>query len=194
MRYLSWLLLRYYLEQFLKDHWVREIHLFPSLSDKDGSVQKIALVDCSCEGACPSFNENWLHQKIPILRPSALCLDENEQLALREMMQRNSLNRLTITGCNGYPLPIDIRSLIESNQTQLDGLNWLDEAKFSFTKLGESNLCSIIRQNIVSCLKFESFTIQQSVPFKGTEMSVIDMKGLRAGLVAIVARCSLCTF
>ena len=100
---------------------------FTQFVDKDGSVQKIALVDCSCDGACPSFKENWLHQKIPILRPSALCLDENEQLALREMVQRNSLTRLTITGCNGYPLPIDIRSYIESNQTELDGLNWLDE-------------------------------------------------------------------
>ena len=63
------------------------------------------------------------------------------------MVQRNSLNRLTITGCNGYPLPIDIRS-IESNQTELDGLNWLDEAK-SESKTGENNLCSIIRPNIV---------------------------------------------
>ena len=102
---------------------------FTPFTDKDGQIQRIALVDCSCEGACPSFNENWLQQKIPILRPSALCLDENEQIALREMMLRNSLNRLTITGCNGYPLPVDIRSMIESNQTQLDGLNWLDEAK-----------------------------------------------------------------
>ena len=100
---------------------------FTEFVDKDGSIQKIALVDCSCEGACPSFEEKWLHQKIPILRPSALCLDQNEQVALREMVERNSLTRLTITGCNGYPLPIDIRSYIESNQTELDGLNWLDE-------------------------------------------------------------------
>ena len=100
---------------------------FTQFVDKDGSIQKIALVDCSCEGACPSFEEKWLHQKIPILRPSALCLDQNEQVALREMVERNSLTRLTITGCNGYPLPIDIRSYIESNQTELDGLNWLDE-------------------------------------------------------------------
>ena len=102
---------------------------FAQFTDKDREIQKIALVDCSCEGACPSFNENWLKQKIPILRPNALCLDENEQIALKEMILRNSLNRLTFTGCNGYPLPADIRSMIESNQTQLDGLNWLDEAK-----------------------------------------------------------------
>ena len=102
---------------------------FTPFTDKDGQIQRIALVDCSCEEACPSFNENWLQQKIPILRPSALCLDENEQIALREMVLRNSLNRLTITGCNGYPLPFDVRSMLESNQTQLDGLNWLDEAK-----------------------------------------------------------------
>ena len=101
---------------------------FTPFTDKDGEIQRIALVDCSCEGSCPSFNENWLQQKIPILRPHALCLDENEQISLREMMSRNSLNRLTITGCNGYPLPVDIRSMIESNQTRLDGLNWLDEA------------------------------------------------------------------
>ena len=101
---------------------------FTPFTDKDGNIQRIALVDCSCEGACPSFNENWLQQKIPILRPRALCLDEKEQIALREMMSRNPLNRLTITGCNGYPLPVDIRSMIESKQTQLDGLNWLDEA------------------------------------------------------------------
>ena len=50
------------------------------------------------------------------------------------MVQRNSLTRLTITGCNGYPLPIDIRSYIESNQTELDGLNWLDE-EIQITKL-----------------------------------------------------------
>ncbi len=100
---------------------------FVPLVDKDGHIQRIAIADCSCEGACPSFNEDWLQQKIPILQPRALCLDKNEQMALKEMLIRNSVNRLTITGCNGYPLPTEIRSMIDSNSIILDGLNWLDE-------------------------------------------------------------------
>ena len=100
---------------------------FSKFVNPNGTIEKIALVDCSCEGACPSLNESWLNQRIPILRPSAICLDENEQLALREIIHRNSINRLTITGCNGSPLPIDIRTLIDTNHIKLDGLNWLDE-------------------------------------------------------------------
>ena len=53
-------------------------------------------------------------------------------------------------------------------------------------RTGENNPCSFILQNIVDCLEIEEITIQQSVPFKGTEMFDVGMKGLRAGLVALL--------
>ena len=101
--------------------------VFQQVIDRDGRGQRISLVDCSCEGACPSFNRDWLGQEIAVLQPRALCLDTNEQIALIELMRRNGVNRLTITGCNGNPLPSKVRTFLDSNNTQLDGLNWLDE-------------------------------------------------------------------
>ena len=100
--------------------WVRAILDFtPFDRQRMVQIQRIALVDCSCDGSLPVIQGKLsCTKKIPILTTrSALCLDENEQMALREMVQRNSLTRLTITGCNGYPLPVDIRSndRIQSN-------------------------------------------------------------------------------
>ena len=41
---------------------LRNFQNLPNLSTKMVQIQRIALVDCSCEGPVPSFNENWLQK------------------------------------------------------------------------------------------------------------------------------------
>ena len=101
--------------------------IFPESINKDGHRKKVLLMNCSCEGACPSFDKSWINQNISILEANALCLNDTEQLALRDLISRNSINQLTIAGCNGSPLPLDLRNFLSTHKTFLDGLNWLDQ-------------------------------------------------------------------
>lgn len=101
--------------------------IFPEIVNKDGFRTKVLLMNCSCEGACPSFDKSWINQNISVLDANALCLDDTEQLALRDLISRNSITQLTISGCNGLPLPLDLRNFLSAHNTSLDGLNWLDQ-------------------------------------------------------------------
>ncbi len=94
--------------------------------DRDGGIQRVMVLDCSCEGACPRMNRAWIHSGVAVAEASTLCLEPTEQEHLLEMARNTQLTRLTITGCDGSPVPSHLRSSLQSAGVNIDGLGWLD--------------------------------------------------------------------
>ncbi len=97
-----------------------------SIENNTGKIDKIAIVDCSCEGACPKFPVDYKPIGIAIPRCTALCLNSNEQDSLVEMISRYGISKLIITGCDGSPLPIDFHNNIVTLNCDIFGLEWMD--------------------------------------------------------------------
>lgn len=104
----------------------RRINRLANLQDREGEIQRVMILDCSCEGACPRLNREWSKSGGTVVEASALCLDQAEQEQLLEMAIATDLTRLTVTGCDGSPIPSHLRSSLEGAGARIDGLGWLD--------------------------------------------------------------------
>ncbi len=102
------------------------INRISELYDREGELQRVMVLDCSCEGACPSVNRAWPHKGVAVAEASALCLEPAEQEQLIELARVTQMTRLTITGCDGSPVPSHLRSSLRRAQVSIDGLGWLD--------------------------------------------------------------------
>ncbi len=101
----------------------------PTLRDRDGDTQRVLMLDCSCEGACPSMNRQWAGRGIGVVQAGALCLEQREQEELLETARRTGLTRLAVTGCDGTPIPNYLTNALTSAGTQVIGLGWLDDPR-----------------------------------------------------------------
>ena len=101
-----------------------------SMVDSQGISQRPALLACSCEGACPSVETAWMTtDSLPLLNATALCLEEDEQQAVFEVVRSSGITHLTITGCDSAPVPVSLKTNLTASGTQLDGLSWLDDER-----------------------------------------------------------------
>lgn len=93
----------------------------------DRGIERVLLLDCSCEGACPKVHSDWVGHGINVIHSNALCLDPLAQDQILETARAAGVTLLTVTGCDGRPIPSPLsESLIEAG-TLIEGLGWLDE-------------------------------------------------------------------
>lgn len=92
-----------------------------------GQVQRLALIDCGCEGACPRFPADTVPLGIASPACTALCLDPYEQSAVAELVLHQGITKLVIGGCDSTPLPYSLRSTLDSLGCECSGLGWLDD-------------------------------------------------------------------
>ena len=92
----------------------------------DGTIERIAVLDCSCEGACPSAAHVRLRPGVARPRCAALCLEPSEQDKILELVSRSGLTRLVITGCDGSPVPSRLTESLAESGCLLQGMGWLD--------------------------------------------------------------------
>ena len=101
---------------------------FTDFLDSEGKPLRLALLDCGCEDSCPRFPLDFKPPGIAIPRCNALCLFENEQNSLRDLVIHYGVTRLVISGCDSTPLPSDLLSSLRNRGCEIRGLGWLDEA------------------------------------------------------------------
>tara|TARA_Y100001970_G_scaffold166768_1_gene204107 strand:- start:117910 stop:119025 length:1116 start_codon:yes stop_codon:yes gene_type:complete len=110
---------------------LRRHHLnIQNLVGSSGDSQRIALLDCSCEGACPSLSTNQISGGsflgIANLSCKALCLEVEEQYSLMQLANTENLSKIVITGCDGTPLPFLMKNKLNKIGTNIEGLQWLN--------------------------------------------------------------------
>ena len=96
--------------------------------DSDAALRRIAIIDCSCAGACSIKGQDVEFPCMAMHSFSGLCLsaEERDILIQEAMMQR--WTDVIITGCDSTPLPEHFKSSMESLSIQLRGLSLLDIA------------------------------------------------------------------
>jgi len=96
------------------------------ITSSSGKVDRIAVVDCNCEGSCPTMPKSF--NPIGIATPSckAICLYSEEQDSLIDLVINCKISSLIITGCDGSPIPNNFRNSLQSTNCSLKGLEWLD--------------------------------------------------------------------
>lgn len=104
---------------------LRSFHVEDIISS-NGEVNRIAVVDCSCEGVCPKVPEKFKPIGVAIPTCQALCLYPDEQDSLVDLVINSNISSLIITGCDSSPTPINFRNSIKNNNCDFKGLNWLD--------------------------------------------------------------------
>tara|TARA_B100000929_G_scaffold289709_1_gene281058 strand:+ start:620 stop:1378 length:759 start_codon:yes stop_codon:yes gene_type:complete len=101
------------------------------LVSENGSVTRLAILDCSCEGACPRFSAATVPSGIASPRCTALCLDATEQAAVTELVLHQGITKLIIGGCDSTPLPGHLKTTLDSLGCEYNGLGWLDDPQSS---------------------------------------------------------------
>ena len=99
------------------------------ITTENGSVTRLAILDCSCEGACPRFPVATVPTGIASPTCTALCLDQYEQAAVAELVLYQRINKLVIGGCDSTPLPDRLKSTLDSLGCEYSGLGWLDDPR-----------------------------------------------------------------
>jgi len=98
-------------------------------TSRGGSVTRLALLDCSCEGACPRFPVASVPPGVASPACTALCLDQYEQAAIAELVLHQGITKLVIGGCDSTPLPDRLKSTLDSLGCEYSGLGWLDDPR-----------------------------------------------------------------
>ena len=104
----------------------RRLALSKSL-DPMGKIPRLALLDCGCEGSCPRFPREFRPSGIATPRCNALCLYASEQDSLFDMVLHSGIDRLVVSGCDGAPLPKELRASLRNRGCGISGLGWFDE-------------------------------------------------------------------
>ena len=101
------------------------------IATADGQAFRLALLDCGCEGACPRFPDDVVQDGVASPVCSALCLDTSEQAAVAELVLHYGITSLIIGGCDSSPLPVKLKSTLDSLGCESSGLGWLDDPRSS---------------------------------------------------------------
>ena len=100
-----------------------------NISHGENNPIRLAIVDCGCEGVCPSVPAGSIPVGIASPSCEALCLSAKEQDAIADLVSQNLITNLIITGCDSTPIPIQLKRSIESVGCKISGLGWLDEPR-----------------------------------------------------------------
>ena len=119
---------------------------------RSGSTHRVALVDCGCEGACPRFPVGSAHPGVAMPKCSALCLEPTEQDALADMVLHHGITNIIIAGCDATPLPLPLRTSLDSMGCGYIGLGWLDAPESSDDSWKASSLSDSMHQPTESAL------------------------------------------
>ena len=93
--------------------------------DSEGGLRRICIVDCRCAGACPSMADVQLPGGIGAHSAGALCLSHEERDGLLERVRDERFSDVLFSGCDGSPLPFQLRDSFAILGTRLNGLNLL---------------------------------------------------------------------
>ena len=97
---------------------------YPTMNN-DGSTNRIAILDCKCEDSCPSLTK--IPNNAAVIRTQSICLNQESNDFLINLLKSNNYSKLVVTGCNGKPLPNNTKMQIEKESIELIGLSWLDQ-------------------------------------------------------------------
>jgi Sec-independent protein secretion pathway component TatC len=97
-----------------------------NIISSSGESNRIAIVDCSCEGVCPKIPKSFVQNGIAIPKCNALCLYHQEQNSLLDLVVNYDISSLIITGCDGKPIPSFFQDSLNNYNCDLKGLEWLD--------------------------------------------------------------------
>ena len=91
----------------------------------DGSINRVAVLDCSCEDSCPKLINP--PSSVAIIKTESICLNDESNERLIQIINSNTYTKLIVTGCNGKPIPRKTRDHLDSSSIELVGLSWLDQ-------------------------------------------------------------------
>ncbi len=90
---------------------------------------RLAIVDCGCEGVCPSVPIDSIPNGIASPTCEALCLNPREQEALADLVSQHKITNIVVTGCDSTPFPEQFKSSLNSLDCKFSGLGWLDDPR-----------------------------------------------------------------
>jgi len=91
----------------------------------DGSIHRIAILDCRCESACPKLDSAPGNSSV--IMSESICLNPSSHNRLIEILNKSMITRLVVTGCDISPIPKKLINEIISNSVEIIGLSWLDQ-------------------------------------------------------------------
>lgn len=91
----------------------------------DGSVNRIVVLDCSCEDSCPELINP--PSSLAVIKTESICLNDESNERLIQIINSNEYTKLIVTGCNGIPIPKKTRDHLSLSSIELVGLSWLDQ-------------------------------------------------------------------
>ena len=97
---------------------------FSTIND-DGSINRVVVLDCSCEDSCPALPN--VPNNAAVIRTKSVCLNPQNNEFLIQMLNTNQYSKLVVTGCSGTPMPKNILEYLDSKSIDLVGLSWLNQ-------------------------------------------------------------------
>ena len=94
--------------------------------DVEAKLRRIAIIDCSCAGACPKLGVETLPDYFIGMDVEGLCLNELERDLIIETVQTNRLSDVIIGGCSSDPLPVKFKENLGYLNCNLRGINLMD--------------------------------------------------------------------
>ncbi|MED5375059.1 MAG: twin-arginine translocase subunit TatC, partial [Candidatus Thermoplasmatota archaeon] len=88
----------------------------------DGSTNRVAVLDCNCEDSCPKLINP--PSSVAIIKTESICLNDESNERLIQIINSNNYTKLIVTGCNGKPIPKRTRDHLNSSSIKLVGLSW----------------------------------------------------------------------
>ena len=99
-----------------------------STLNQDGSIDTVAVLDCSCEGSCPVIPNP--PPNVAVIKSESICLNEESNEKLIQILSAKRYTKLIVTGCNGTPIPKKTQDFFDYASINLVGLSWLDKRGF----------------------------------------------------------------
>ena len=94
----------------------------------DGSVDRIAIVDCRCEDACPNMVD--APNNAYVIRTDSICLNKESQYRLYDILNNINATKMIVTGCDITPIPKHVSAKIRNHSIEIIGLSWLNNRGF----------------------------------------------------------------
>ncbi len=94
----------------------------------DGSIDKVAIIDCRCEDACPKMID--APKNAFVIKTESICLNKESQYRLYDILNNINATKMVVTGCDTTPIPKHVTSTIKNHSIELIGLSWLNNRGF----------------------------------------------------------------
>ena len=96
--------------------------------NSDGSINRVAVLDCNCEDSCPSLINP--PSNVAVIKTESICLNDESNERVIQILKSKRYTKFIVTGCNGIPIPKITKEYLNSSSTELVGLSWLDKRGF----------------------------------------------------------------